>query len=229
MQRGNLPRARIVLRRSLRAALRNELPERTASAYHNLFAVEATAGDWEKAEKFAQLALRWYPPNARGVPRLARDLAFRWIQRGYFDRALPLAKEALHHFSAQADRALVWSDIARAAAASGEAETFEDAWARAWVLVREGHVEPFGADILLNLAHGAASQGDTTRARLAAERALELGRATKEAQILFEAESVLDSLREPVRTMQATETVSESSQLLANKFVRLLSRTRAAA
>lgn len=34
---------------------------------------------------------------------------------GHFTRALPLALEALNHFTVPVDRALVWADVARAA------------------------------------------------------------------------------------------------------------------
>jgi tetratricopeptide (TPR) repeat protein len=229
IQRGNLPRARAALRRSLRVARRHHMAERAASAYHNLFVVEAIAADWVLAEKFARRAMRLYPSDSRGLPRLARDLAFRWIQRGYFDRALPLAREALQHFTAPADRALVWSDIARAAAGAGEPETFEDAWARAWVLVKEAAVDPFAADILLNLAHAAAFRRDASRATISAELAIAIGRSRKEGQVQLEAEAVLASLREPQRDVIPPPPPSEASQFLAGHFVRVLTEARAVA
>jgi tetratricopeptide (TPR) repeat protein len=226
MQRGNLPRARLVLHRSLRVARREELPERAAAAFHNLFAVEAIAGNWEEAERCAQRALKFYPQDARGLPRLARDLAFRWIQRGYFERALPLAKEVLAHFTAPADRALAWSDIARAAAGTGELEDFETAWASAWVAVKAGAVEPFGADILLNLTHAAAFRGDGTRAAMAGREAIDVARARKESQSILEAEAVLDSLRSTAPVPPARQ--DPVPYPLSRRFVRVLQGVRAA-
>jgi len=227
MQRGNLPRARLVLYRSLRIAHRKELPERAAAAFHNLFAVEAIAGNWEEAERCAQRALKFYPQNARGLPRLARDLAFRWIQRGYFERALPLAKEVLAHFGSPADRALAWSDIARAAAGAGELEDFETAWASAWVAVRAGAVEPFGADILLNLTHAAAFRGDVTRAAMAGRDAINVAKARKESQSVLEAEAVLDSLRFPTSVPPVAARQDPVPYPLSRRFVRVLQGARA--
>jgi tetratricopeptide (TPR) repeat protein len=228
MQRGNLPRARLVLHRSLRVAHRKEMPERAAAAFHNLFAVEAIAGNWEEAERCAQRALKLYPQDARGLPRLARDLAFRWIQRGYFERALPLAKEVLAHFGSPADRALAWSDIARAAAGAGELEDFETAWASAWVAVKAGAVEPFGADILLNLTHAATFRGDVTRASMAGRDAINVAKARKESQSILEAEAVLDSLRFPTSAPPIAARQDPVPYPLSRRFVRVLQGARAA-
>lgn len=227
LQRGNLGRARKVLRRSLRTAVRHHLPERKAAAYHNLFAVEAISGNWTLAEKYASLALVHYPEGARGVPRMARDLAFRWIQRGYFERALPLASEVLQHFSMPADRALVWSDVARAAAGCGEAETFEEAWARAYAMTREYTVDPFEADILLNLAHAAASRGDVVRGRLVATRAIELARERREGSVQLEAEAVLDSLTVGQHIAPEPPPTPHTSEI-ADTFIDALKSARAA-
>lgn len=227
MQRGNLPRARVMLHRSLRIAQRKKLAERAAAAFHNLFAVEAIAGHWEDAERYAHRALKLYPEDARGLPRLARDLAFRWMQRGYFERALPLAKEALEHFHAPAERALAWSDIARAAAGAGEFEDFETAWASAWVAVKTGAVEPLGADILLNLTHAAAVRGDATRATMAGREAIEVARERKESQAVLEAEAMLDSLRS-AQTAAISAHRDPDPHPLSRRFLHVLQLARAA-
>jgi tetratricopeptide (TPR) repeat protein len=228
MQRGSLPRARRVLLRSLRVAREKDLHERVAAAYHNLFAVEAISENWDQAEKYAQRALKWYPEGAKGVPRLARDLAFRWIQRGCFERALPLALEVLEHFNAPADRALAWSDIARAAAGAGNAEQFETAWATAWVAVKAGSVDPFGADILLNLTHAAAFRGDETRAAMTGREAIKLARERKEAQTELEAEAVLDSLRSTRVGQPRNDELAPLPDQLSRRFVSVLRAARAA-
>lgn len=228
MQRGNYKRARSVLRRSLRAALRHHLPERIGAAFHNLFAVEASTGNWTLAETYAERALSTYPNGSRGLPRLARDLAFRWIQRGYFDRALPLAREVIGHFAVTADRALVWSDIARAAAGCGEVEIFEDAWGKAYGLATQESAEPFTVDILLNLAHAAASRSDQVRATMVARRALVLARERKEGQLALEAEAVLSSVRTPKGVAPQTPGDGGNVQV-ARRFVEALQLARATA
>lgn len=222
MERGSLPQARRALKRALRIALRLHLDERSAGAYHNLFIIEVVAGNWERAESYVTKALAKYPEGSRFRPRLARDLAYRWILRGRFACALPLAQEILHHFSAPADRALVWSDIVRAAAGAGDLETFENAWARAWVFLEAENIDPFRTTILLNLAHGAASVGADTRAVMSARRALDVARERQESQSVLEAEALLGSL-DPMRNRFDREHQQETtSDHLAELFIRTL-------
>lgn len=228
VQVGNYPRARIAHRRVLRAARRQHLPNMVASAYHNLFVVEMEVGNTDRAEFYAQRALRAYPLSSPSLPRLARDLAWRWMVRGYFDRALPLAQEALTHFVAPADRALLWSDVARAAAGAGALDIFEDAWAQARVLFSQHVMDPWPADILVNLAHAACSIGERSRASWAATRAVEVARSRKESTLLLSAEAILDSLaHRPAPPLIAP--AKHESDLLVDTFVARLRAARAAA
>ena len=228
IQVGNYPRARVAHKRCLRAARRSHLHDMVAAALHNLFILEMEVGEVEKAERYARKALEAYPLDSPLLPRLARDLAWRWMVQGFFERALPLAQEALKHFTSPADRALLWSDVARAAAGAGEVETFEEAWARAWVLYQEHPVDPWPADILVNLAHGAAFLGERTRAERAARLAVETARARREGTLLLAAEAILDSLaRAPrVRVEPAPASVDGA---LVDAFVRTLQEARTAA
>jgi len=228
---GNLPRARQFHRRCLRASRRNHLPEMVGAAYHNLFVLEMDAGNVELAENLAAKALAAYPADSTCLVRLARDLSRRWNFLGCFERALPLALEELNHFTVPADRALVWADVARAAGGAGEEAIFEDAWAETWVLVQRGVTEPHAADVLIDLAHGAASLGDARRAARAAGKALEIARQRKEGRTILEAEAILDSLRvkhnvppEP-RARQSPEEVPA----LATEVLEALQHLRAAA
>lgn len=229
IERGNLPKARKVLKRALRSAIRNHLEERMAGAYHNLFITEALSGNWGKAERFALEAFTRYPERSRYRPRLARDLAYRWTLRGHFDRGLRLAQEVLHHFVAPAERALVLSDIVRAAAGAGQHEIFEDSWAHAWVLLHSENIDPFAINVLLNLAHGAAFRGDGTRAIMTASWALRLARARQEGQSAFEAESVLDSLRSARASEPRVHPESAAPEVVEETFIRTLQRERAMA
>jgi tetratricopeptide (TPR) repeat protein len=231
IQVGNYPKARLAHTRCLRAARRNHLHDMVASAFHNLFILEMEVGSTEAAEKYAKKALDAYPLDSPSLPRLARDLAWRWMLLGYFDRALPLAQEALKHFSSPADQALVWSDIARAAAGVGQVDTFEDAWARTRVLMSEHVVDPWPADILVNLAHAAACLGEVARAQRAARQAVEIARVRREGTLLLAAEAILDSLSragagEPRAGIQK---VGSPDDRLVESFLRVLKEARAAA
>lgn len=195
LERGNVPRSRPMLRRALRIATRHHLFERAAVAYHNLFAVEYLSGNWRLGEAYAVKALELYPEGSVNRSRLARDLAYRTILRGGFEEALPLAREVLRHFTAPAERALVWSDIARAAGGAGDMDQFELAWAQAYLLVETEILDPFTINVMLNLAHGAASRGDRHRAALMAARAVQLATERNESGSVFEGEALLGSLQ----------------------------------
>jgi tetratricopeptide (TPR) repeat protein len=229
VQVGNYPRARIAHRRVLRAARRNHLPDMVASAYHNLFVVEMEVGNTERAEFYAQWALRSYPLSSPSLPRLARDLAWRWMVRGYFERALPLAQEALAHFTAPADRTLLWSDIARAAAGAGRLEVFEDAWAQSRVLFSQYPMDPWAADILVNLAHAAATLGERSRAAWAAAKAIEIARLRKESTLVLAAEAILDSIEHSPAAPILVSAPKQEPDSLVDRFVTRLRAARAAA
>jgi tetratricopeptide (TPR) repeat protein len=227
-QVGNFPRARYFHRRCLRLSSREHLAEMQGAAYHNLFVLEMDAGDVELAEELASKALSAYPSTSPCRVRLARDLSRRWTVLGHFERALPLALETLEHFSAPIDRALVWADVARAAGGCGELAHFEDAWVEAWALVRRGVADPVSADVLIDLARGAASIGDPRRAAHAAAKALEIARKRKEGRTALEADALLDSVHaQPAqpRHPQSESTLPE----LAQRMLHALRELRAAA
>lgn len=233
---GNFPRARYYHERCLRVARRNRLREMVGAAHHNLFAIEMEVGNYDTAEAHAARAHRAYPPESPCVARLARDLSWRWTIMGHFTRALPLASEALNHFTVPVDRALVWADVARAAGGVGEHDVFEQAWAETWVLVGRGVTEPFAAGILLDLAHGAKSIGETARAARAAIKAAERAQERGEGKTVLEAEALLDSLHLKPQRSNASSTqagtggdAAEPRRALADEIIATLRRARAAA
>jgi tetratricopeptide (TPR) repeat protein len=210
-QVGNFPRARYYNRRCLRLVRRTpRLRHMGGAAYHNLFVLEMEAGNVELAETLAQKAFEFYGGESPCLVRLARDLSHRWTVLGYFARALPLALEALNHFSRPVDRAQVWAGVGRAAGGAGEFSIFEDAWIETWALVRQGLAHPFAADVLMDLAHGAASLRDLQRASHAATTALGIARERKEGHTILAAEALLDSLR-PVRNDAAAPAISSAA------------------
>jgi hypothetical protein len=96
-------------------------------------------------------------------------------------------------------------------------------------MATQENVEPFTVDILLNLAHAAASRSDPIRGRMAAQRALELATERKEGQLVLEAEAVLSSVQTrqfvPLQKMPPGNVDSG----IAERFVQALQTTRATA
>lgn len=231
-QVGNFPRARHYHERCRRVASRNRLHDMVGAAYHNLFTVEMESGKVELAQELAARAFEAYShnPTSPCLLRLARDLAHRWTVLGFFDRALPLALEMLNHFERPVDRVQVWAGVGRAAGGAGDGRVFEDAWLETWNLVKKGLAEPFAADVLIDLAHGAASLGDTRRAEYAALAALEIATERKEGHTVLVAEALLDSLRrKPVSEPPNTPPSASDQGRLEVGLLMALQNMRAAA
>lgn len=234
-QSGNFPRARHYHERCLRVAARNRLHEMVGAAYHNLFALEMESGRYQLAQDLAGRAFEAYAhnPTSTCLVRLARDLTHRWTIMGYFERALPLALEMLNHFHRPVDRAQLWSGVGRAAGGAGAGAIFEDAWIETWVLVKKGVADPYAADVLIDLAHGAASLGDKRRAEHAAREALRIATDRKEGHSILVAEALLGSVQAntPVAASPTPsgETLTAASSSLATALIVALQNMRAAA
>jgi tetratricopeptide (TPR) repeat protein len=226
VQRGNFPTARKLHLRARRAARRHSLRHLEAMALHDLFVVAANTHEAAEAEAFAGAALEAYGPRHFRLPALAHDVAYFWLENGYFARALPVFQAVLPHFGRQADRVRVFADIARAAAGAGEEALFEGAWEEAVALAERPDAVEGTAQGLLDLAHGAAMLQQWGRAQEAATRALRLAGERNEAKVRLEAVAVLDSVRRrsgtvAVRTAAAPQ--SPRGDALASELVEHLS------
>lgn len=227
MQRGNIPAARRFHIRSLRAARRHSLRAIQGSAQHDLFVLAAGANRQEDAERYARGAFESYGPEHTRLPALAVDIAYFWMERGHFAPALTVFEALLPHMARQEDRLVALANIVRAAAGAGERKLFEQTWDEVWdALARDGGSEN-AAQVLLELAHGAAQLGESERAERAAERAMRTASDRGEARTQLSAESVLDSVRRSRaargRTAEAPRPPApEDTELFATDLVRSL-------
>ncbi|HSU17215.1 tetratricopeptide repeat protein [Longimicrobium sp.] len=195
MQRGNYPSARRFHVRALRAARRHSLRAIQGSALHDLFVIAAAGNHKEDAERYARGAFESYGPEHPRLPALANDIAYFWVERGHFAPALTVFEALLPHMTRHEDRLVALANIVRAAAGAGERRQFEQTWDEVWDgLARDDGTEN-AAQVLLELAHGAAQLGEFERAERAAERAVKTARDRGQARTLLGAESVLDSVR----------------------------------
>jgi tetratricopeptide (TPR) repeat protein len=195
MLRGNFPAARRFHVRALRAARRHSLRSIQGSALHDLFVLAAGSNHRDEAERYARGAFESYGPEHQRLPALANDIAYFWMERGHFAPALTVFEALLPHMARQEDRLVSLANIVRAAAGAGERRLFEQTWDEVWDgLSRDGGTEN-AAQVLLELAHGAAQLGEVERAERAAERAVKTARERGEAKTQLTAESVLDSVR----------------------------------
>jgi tetratricopeptide (TPR) repeat protein len=169
-QRGEYEKARGVLERALRASgrpapkaglrgMRPRLRDMRRRALHDLMVVEMDSGHYMEAERYARDAYGLMRPWHPRMPVLAHDVAYLWILRGHFARALPVLRAVLRVLSVPMERALAAANLARAAGATGNVDLFASAWQEAASVLRSQEAHDTPAWVPLNLARGAANLG----------------------------------------------------------------------
>lgn len=155
---------------AMRAGRRHGLLATRGAALHGLFLVAMDAGDLDDAERYAKGAMRAYGRGHARLPVLVHDIAYLWVTRESFGRAIPMLQKLLVARTAPAERALTLAILARAAAGTGERRLYEDAWSNAWSLVNRPGAHEDHARTLLELARAAARLRDWVRLEQATRR-----------------------------------------------------------
>jgi len=230
-QRGNYPAAKRFHIRGLRAAKRHGLRDIVGRALHDLFVIAVDTNDPVEALESARGAFKAYGPSHHRLPVLAHDLAYFWMTRGRFEQALRVFQAVLPHITQPHERLLTVADIGRAAGGAGNRAEFDRAWDEVWNFAGEWHTRPHAAQALLDLARGAASLKDWTRAERAASTARDVATRREEGRVVIEAEAVLDQVTRKRAIDEATEPAgteqeAADSDTLAADLLRLLSAPR---
>lgn len=155
--------ARRYFTQAMRAARRHGLLAIRGAALHGLFLLAMDAGELDDAERYAKAAMRAY---GRGHPRLAEllhDIAYLWVTRESYQRALPMLQKLLVARTDPGDRMLTLAVLARAAAGAGERRMYEDAWSGAWALITRPGAQEDHTRTLVELARAAAKLRDWLR------------------------------------------------------------------
>ncbi len=121
---------------ALRATRRHGLMSLRGAALHGMLLLAMETGALEDAERYARGAKRAY---GRGHPRLgelAHDVAYLWVTRGSYERAIPILDRLLTSRVEPVERAFTLALQARALAGAGDAQRYLAAWSEAWSLVR---------------------------------------------------------------------------------------------
>ncbi|HEX8692613.1 MAG TPA: tetratricopeptide repeat protein [Longimicrobium sp.] len=230
LMRGNLPAAHRMHIKALRAARRKGMVEIQGLAAHDLFVIATETGRNAQAEEYARMALRCYGPEHSFLPILAHDIAYYWMNQGYFAQVLPVLQSLERLPNPQFLPLLLRAHIARAAGGVGDRNLFRRYFTETVRLTKEPSYEARAADAYLELALGASSLGEWDRAEQAAERAVEIARENGHAKVAFEAEAVLDAVRHGRR---AEKTVAErtsparSTASFADQLVEVLTAAAA--
>src|SRR5687768_14639452 len=207
VRRGNFPAAHRMHIKALRAARRKGLQQVQGMALHDLFVIADELGRDEQAEEYARQAFRAYGHNHPSVPLLGHDIAYFWMQRGYFAQALDVFQRLEGHVEDARTRLLLASNIARAAAGTGNRELFRKAWTQVYRMTKDAEQQGIVANATLELALGAASLGEWDRAEQAAQEALDHAVRLGQAKVRFRAESLLESVaRGRTAQVKASET-----------------------
>ncbi|HEY7770604.1 tetratricopeptide repeat protein [Longimicrobium sp.] len=222
--RGNFPGAHRMHIKALRAARRKGMPQIQGMALHDLFVIADETGRDEQAEEYARQAFRAYGPTHPSLPSLAHDVAYFWMQRGHFQRAMEVFHALEAHLSTPRERLVLISNLARAAAGVSNRDLFRRAWTQVYRLSKESELQTVVPNALLELAFGAASLSEWDRAEQAGQESLELAQKFGQGKTRFRAEALLDSIRSG-RAAQERVTVGRASpkgDALATDFVRSL-------
>jgi tetratricopeptide (TPR) repeat protein len=195
MRAGNLPAARSVMARALRAGRKRRLRGVVGAAHHHLFVFSADAGRMDEAYQHAQSALHAYGAGHPRLPALAHDLGAIWVDRGHFVRALPVIEAALPMLEGPAERAMALANVVRASAGAGDRERYRRARAKVTAELADPAFHAVAAEALLVVAHGDSSLGEWALAEEAAQTAASMAYGRGEARIRMVAEAQLDAAR----------------------------------
>ncbi|HEU4557711.1 MAG TPA: tetratricopeptide repeat protein [Longimicrobium sp.] len=192
---GNQPAARAVISRALRAAHKRRLRGIAGTAHHHLFVFTSDTGRMDEAYYHANAAIRAYGPAHPRLPVLAHDLGVLWVNRGEFERAIPVLEATLPLLGESAERVVVLANVARASAAVGNRARYQQARAEVGAAIEKPAFGSVAAEALLIVAHGDASLGQWALAEATARRAAELADARGEAMVRTLAEAQVDAAR----------------------------------
>lgn len=207
-QRGNLPLAMRFHKVSWRVARRHDLRTLEGDALYDLVGLSFDFGDTKLGMEYATRALHAYGPGHSRIYRLAKDIAWLWMdQFGEFESAAQVFVALLDHVWEPERRVMLYASLARAAAGAGWREMFEEMWVESWATVRHQSTRDFHAAALTQLALAAGSVADWERARMAAGEALRVARAREEGEMILLAESILEAVRSDVIAEEAVHTV----------------------
>ncbi|HYH81252.1 MAG TPA: tetratricopeptide repeat protein [Longimicrobium sp.] len=227
-QKGNYPAAKRTHLRCLKAATRHHVQDLIGAAYHNLFSIEIELEAGLEADVLAAHALAAYATPGPAVYRLAYDVAFHWMLRGYYSGALAVARAVEPVIAEVGLSPLLEAVKARVAAGMGDRAAYEMAAERIDDLLSDPTIpEDTAARTLLGLAHAALSIGDARSAVSYASEAVSIARKRSEGAVVLEAEAALDAAsRSVVRPVKRGTAADTSAPTLADDFVRALAAPR---
>lgn len=203
-QRGNLPLAMRCHRLTRRIARKHNLRTLEGDALYDLAGLSFDFGDARLGMEYATRAINAYGPGHTRIYRLAKDIAWLWMDRfGEFESAAQVFGALLAHVWEPERRVMLYASLARAAAGAGWRGMFEEMWVESWTTIRQQSTGDFHAAALTQIALAAGCVADWERARMAAAEALRMARTRGEGEMILLAESILHAVRSDVIAEEA--------------------------
>ena len=204
-QRGNLPLAKRYHTVTWRTACRRNLRTLEGDALYDLVGLSFDFGDARQGMEYARRAVEAYGPGHGRILRLAKDVAWLWMDKfGEFESAAHVFTALLEHVWEPPYRVMLLASLGRAAAGAAWKEVFEEMWIDTWALIHQQPTQEGHAGALIQLAYGAGTLEQWDRTQLAADKALSIARMRQEGEMAMAAEGILDAVRRSVITEDAT-------------------------
>ncbi len=155
--------------------------EREGETLHDLCVVSTSRGDLDAAERLASEAFEIYRDGHPRLPALVYDCAVIWMERGQFSKALHVLRVLPPFMEEPHERAWAAAMLARAAAACGDEQMFDQALAQAWELLEES-ASRSAVPACVELGVGASSLHRWDQAEQALRHARKIASNTGEAE-----------------------------------------------
>ncbi|MFL5385130.1 MAG: hypothetical protein ACJ8GN_21625 [Longimicrobiaceae bacterium] len=135
LRRGQAGMAHRFFVQGLRAARRHGLIAVRGAALHGLLNLAVEAGSLDDAERYARGAMRAYGRGNPRLPELVHDVAYLWVRRESYARAIPMLQKLLPTRVEPVERALTLAILARAAAGAENTPLYQESWMDAWTVI----------------------------------------------------------------------------------------------
>jgi tetratricopeptide (TPR) repeat protein len=230
LRRGSYPAARAFHTRALRISRRWRLREQEGMANHDLFTLSLRENNRPDAERFARGALDAYRAAPDRIPRLAHDVAYWWMEHGYYARALRTFEAVRSHTPGE-DHLRVLANIARSHAGLGDHQRYTVCVANLRALIEGLEPNQIPASALLELVNGAVALEDWVLAEQLIQQTCDVARVRGEADDLLAAEALAGAVarRNRVSAPALAGSRGSNGEQLANDLVELLTAESALA
>lgn len=225
---GNDARARGFYRKAANVARSQGLRSVAAESWHDLYLMCLEKGENAYAQQYLRRALSVYPVHHARIPALAHDVALYFVRQHLYTTAVSILEVVPALIQNPAERMVVWSTVARAAAGAGEISVYSDARKRAEELALQHPTR--AAVVMMNLAAAARGILHFEEAGAFASRAVELARQNGISLLVRDGSELLVMLTQrqppPVEQRFPRDARGEELQVIASEMLRIINRWR---